>query len=379
MTGNYIDKLVGAKLQRLRILPSRICTDEEFLRRVTLDIVGLLPTEEEYHQFLSDTDPSKRTKLVDRLLERKEFAEIWAMKWAELLMVKSSNQVSYKSMFLYSSWLTNQIADGVPLDKMVRDLLSAPVEPSRTQPPISIRMSATRRRPQKMSHRCFMGIRTQCSQCHNHPFDRWTMDDYYSFAAFFSQIGRKPAEDYRETIVYNRGSGEMRNPVTNQVMTPKPLGGTLAESKGKDRREMLAEWLTSPENPYFKTSVANRIWAHFFAVGIVDPVDDIRISNPPSNPALFQTLGAKLVEYKFDFKRLVHDICTSEAYQRSCETNATNVQDTLNFAHATPRRIRAEMLLDCISEVTGTQDKFRGLPLGLARFKSRTAAPPITF
>ena len=166
------------------------------------------------------------------------------------------------------------------------------------------------------------------------------MDDYYSFAAFFSQIGRKPAEDYRETIVYNRGSGEMRNPVTNQVMTPKPLGGTLAESKGKDRREMLAEWLTSPENPYFKTSVANRIWAHFFAVGIVDPVDDIRISNPPSNPALFQTLGAKLVEYKFDFKRLVHDICTSEAYQRSCETNATNVQDTLNFAHATPRRIR---------------------------------------
>ena len=158
VTGNYIDKLVGAKLQRLRILPSRICTDEEFLRRVTLDIVGLLPTEEEYHQFLSDTDPSKRTKLVDRLLERKEFAEIWAMKWAELLMVKSSNQVSYKSMFLYSSWLTNQIADGVPLDKMVRDLLSTPVEPSRTQPPIFIRMSATRRRPQKMLHRCFWGF-----------------------------------------------------------------------------------------------------------------------------------------------------------------------------------------------------------------------------
>jgi len=364
VTGNYIDKLVGAKLQRLRILPSAVCTDEEFLRRVTLDIVGLLPTEDEYRQFMSDADPAKRGKLVDRLLQRKEFAEIWAMKWAELLMVKSSNQVSYKSMFLYSSWLTNQIANGVPLDKMVRDLLSASGGTFKNPATNFYQIERDTKKTAENVAQVFLGIRTQCSQCHNHPFDRWTMDDYYSFAAFFSQIGRKPGEDYRETIVFNRGSGEIRNPVTNKVMQPKPLGDAIPDTKGKDRREVLAQWLTSPKNPYFATSVANRIWAHFFAVGIVDPVDDIRVSNPPSNPELFRVLGDKLVEYKFDFKKLVRDICNSEAYQRSGTTNATNARDTLNFAHATPRRLPAEMLLDCISQVTNTQDKFRGLPLG---------------
>ncbi len=364
VTGNYIDTLVGAKLQRLRILPSAVCTDEEFLRRVSLDIVGLLPTEDEYRQFMSDANPAKRGKLVDRLLQRKEFAEIWAMKWAELLMVKSSNQVSYKSMFLYSSWLTNQIANGVPLDKMVRDLLSASGGTFKNPATNFYQIERDTKKTAENVAQVFLGIRTQCSQCHNHPFDRWTMDDYYSFAAFFSQIGRKPGEDYRETIVFNRGGGEIRNPVTNKVMQPKPLGDAVPDTKGKDRREVLAQWLTSPKNPYFATSVANRIWAHFFAVGIVDPVDDIRVSNPPSNPELFRVLGDKLVEYKFDFKKLVRDICNSQAYQRSGTTNATNVQDTLNFAHATPRRLPAETLLDCISQVTNTQDKFRGLPLG---------------
>ncbi len=210
----------------------------------------------------------------------------------------------------------------------------------------------------------FMGIRTQCAQCHNHPFDRWTMNDYYSFAAFFSQIGRKQGEDYRETIVFNSGGGEVKNPVTNQAMKPKFLGGATPDLQGRDRRVVMAQWLTSPDNPYFSTSVANRIWQHFFGLGIVDQVDDIRISNPPSNPELFAELGKKLIEYKYDFKQLVRDICNSQAYQRSVVRNASNEMDERNFAHATPRRIRAEMLLDCISEVTATQDKFRGLPLG---------------
>ena len=364
ITGNYVDELIGQKLKKLRMLPSEICTDEEFLRRVTIDITGTLPTDEEYAAFTADTSPDKRAKLVTQLLDRKEFSEIWAMKWAELLMVKSSNQVSYKSMFLYSSWLTDQVANNVPLDQMVKNLLSASGG-TFTEPQTNFyQIERDTLKTAENVAQVFMGIRTQCAQCHNHPFDRWTMDDYYSFAAFFSQIGRKTGEDYRETIVYNRNSGDVRHPVGNRVMEPKYLGGDMADVKGKDRREALAEWLTAPDNPFFAKNVANRVWAHFFGQGIVEPVDDIRVTNPASNQELLDTLGTKLVDYKYDFKKLVFDICTSEAYQRSVATNATNEHDTRNFASMKVRRIPAEMLLDCISQVTDTQDKFRGLPLG---------------
>jgi len=364
ITGNYIDELVGAKLLKLRILPSDICTDEEFLRRVTIDIAGVLPTEEEYTSFTADTDPQKRAKLIDRLLERKEFSEIWAMKWSELLMVKSSNQVSYKSMFLYSNWLTDKIANNVPLDEMVREVLGATGGTFSSPATNFYQIERDTLKTAENVAQVFMGFRTQCAQCHNHPFDRWTMDDYYSFAAFFSQIGRKTGEDYRETIVFNRGSGDVRHPVGNRVMAPKFLGGDTPDVAGKDRRVLLAEWLTSPENPYFGTNVANRVWAHFFGLGIVEPVDDVRVSNPPSNPELFEELGRKLVEYKYDFKQLVRDICNSQAYQRSFVRNESNETDELNFAHANVRRIPAEQLLDCIGQVTETQEKFRGLPLG---------------
>ena len=364
ITGNYIDELVGAKLNRLRILPSELCTDEEFLRRVSLDITGLPSTEEDYQSFMADADPQKRSKLIDRLLERKEFAEIWAMKWAELLMVKSSNEVSYKSMFLYNNWLTNKIASGVPLDQMVRELLSASGGTFTNPATNFYQIERDTLKTAENVAQVFMGIRTQCAQCHNHPFDRWTMNDYYSFAAFFCQIGRKQGEDYRETIVFNAGGGDVRNPVNNQVMQPKFLGGAVPDLQGKDRRAAMAEWLVSPDNPLFATSVANRVWEHFFGVGIVDPVDDIRVSNPPSNPALFAELGKRLAEYKFDFKQLVRDICNSQAYQRSTQRNESNQLDERNYAHANPRRIRAEMLLDCINQVTETKEKFRGLPLG---------------
>lgn len=364
ITGNYIDELVGAKLMKLRILPSDICTDEEFLRRVTIDIAGVLPTEEEYASFTADTGPQKRAKLIDRLLERKEFSEIWAMKWSELLMVKSSNQVSYKSMFLYSNWLTDKIANNVPLDEMVRELLGATGGTFSSPATNFYQIERDTLKTAENVAQVFMGFRTQCAQCHNHPFDRWTMDDYYSFAAFFSQIGRKTGEDYRETIVFNRGSGDVRHPVGNRVMAPKFLGGDTPDVAGKDRRVLLAEWLTAPDNPYFATNVANRVWAHFFGLGIVEPVDDVRVSNPPSNPELFDELGGKLVAYKYDFKQLVRDICNSQAYQRSFLRNESNEADERNFSHASVRRIPAEQLLDCIGQVTETQEKFRGLPLG---------------
>lgn len=364
VTGNYVDELVGAKLKKIRILPSGLCTDEQFIRRVSLDITGSLPTEEDFLAFMADGDPNKRAKLIDKLLERKEFSEIWAMKWAELLMIKSSNQVSYKSMFLYSNWLTDQVANNVPLDKMVQELLSSSGGTFKSPGTNFYQIERDTLKTAENVAQVFFGIRTQCAQCHNHPFDRWTMDDYYSFAAFFSQIGRKQSEDYREIIVFNSGGGEVRHPVGGRQMAPKFLGGIEADVKGKDRRAVLAQWMTSPENPFFATSVANRVWAHFFGKGIVEPVDDIRVSNPASNPELFQQLGKKLIEYKYDFKALVRDICNSQAYQRSVERNESNMTDVRNFAHGNVRRIPAEMLLDCISQVTDAKDKFQGLPLG---------------
>ena len=362
--GNYIDELVGEKLKQLRIVPSGLCSDEEFLRRATIDITGLLPTEEQYQRFVNDPAEDKRAALIDQLLEQKEFSEIWAMKFAQLLMIKSTNQVSYKSAFLYSNWLTDKFARNEPLDEMVQEMLTS-TGGTFTEPATNFyEIERDTLKTAENVAQVFMGIRTQCAQCHNHPFDRWTMDDYYGFAAFFSQIGRKNAEDYREKIVYNRFSGEVKHLVTNQNVPPKFLGDEAPETKGKDRREVLAKWLTSKDNPYFAPSIANRVWAHFMGVGVVEPVDDIRVSNPPSNPELFETLGEKLVEYDFDFRALVRDICNSRAYQRSTEANETNAHDNRNYARATVRRIGAESLLDCISQVTESPDKFRGLPLG---------------
>ncbi len=361
---NYVDELVNAKLQRIRVLPSEICGDEVFLRRATIDITGLLPTVEEYQAFMADTDPAKRARLVDRLLERKEFSEIWAMKWANLLMVKSTNEVSYKSMFLYSNWLTNQISSNVPLNEMVQKLLSANGGTFKNPATNYYQIERDTLKTAENVAQVFMGIRTQCAQCHNHPFDRWTMDDYYSFAAFFAQIGRKQGEDYRETVIFNSGGGEVNHPVGGRRMAPKFLGGAEPDVNGKDRREVLVKWLASPENPYFATSVANRVWSHFFGVGIVEPVDDIRVSNPASNPELFEALGAKLTSYNYDFKQLVRDICNSHTYQRASTANPSNEDDTKNFSHSRIRRIPAENLLDCLTQITEVPEKFQGLPLG---------------
>ncbi|MCS6977470.1 MAG: DUF1549 domain-containing protein [Gemmatales bacterium] len=361
---NYIDTLVNAKLMKLRIVPSPLCSDEVFLRRAYLDICGLLPTREEYERFISSTDPNKREKLVDELLGRKEFVEIWVMKWAELLQIRTSPQVSYKAMLLYYNWLQDKIARNVPMDEMVQELLACKGGTFRNPATNYYQQERDILKIAENVAQVFMGMRIQCAQCHNHPFDRWTMDDYYSFAAFFAQIGRKNGDDPRETIVFNSGGGEVRHLVGNRVMQPKFLGGATPDVNGKDRREVLAKWLASPENPYFATNLANIVWAHFFGRGIVEPVDDVRVSNPPSNPELLAELGKRFTEYKYDFKKLVRDICTSRTYQLSTETNETNAEDLTNFSHAYVRRIRAEVLLDCITQVTETKNKFQGLPLG---------------
>lgn len=361
---NYIDTLVHAKLKNLRITPAKLCDNETFLRRVTLDITGVLPTADEHRKFMASTDPTKREKLVDELLGRKEFAELWVLKWAELLQVRSSQQVSYKAMLLYFNWLQDKIEKNVPVNEWVQDLLGATGGTFKSPATNFYQNETDILKVTENVAQVFMGMRIQCAQCHNHPFDRWTMDDYYGFAAFFSQIGRKQADDPREVVVFNSRGGEVANPVTRRVMAPKFLGGGVADVKDKDRRAVLAKWLASPDNPYFATSLANRVWHHFFGVGIIDEVDDVRISNPASNPELLAELGKRFTSYKYDFKKLVRDICTSRTYQLSTETNETNALDTRNFARAYLRRIKAETFLDCISQVTDTKNKFPGLPLG---------------
>ncbi len=361
---NYIDEHVHAKLRKLRINPSEVCGDEEFLRRVSLDICGVMPTVEDYREFMADTDPEKRAKLVDRLLERKEFVEMWVMKWSELLTIRSSQQVSYKSTLLYYTWLQEQIAGNVPVDKMVQELLAS-TGGTFANPATNYYQNETDTlKTAENVAQVFMGMRIQCAQCHNHPFDRWTMNDYYSFAAFFSQIGRKGGEDPREIIVFNSGGGEVKHPVSGAVMPPKFLGGATPEVAGKDRREVLAKWLASNENPYFATNLANMVWTHFFGKGVINEVDDVRVSNPPVNAELLDALAGKLTEYQYDFKKIVRDICNSRTYQLDTQTNPSNEKDESNFSHASLRRMRAEILLDVLSQVTTTKNKFKGLPLG---------------
>ena len=361
---NYIDTLVNAKLKKLRIAPSDICTDEAFLRRVYVDIVGVLPTPDEYSRFMTNTAPNKRDLLVDELLGRKEFSELWVMKWAELLQIRSSNRVSYKATLLYYNWLQEKLARNVPVNEWVQELLGASGGTFKYPATNYYQNETDILKISENVAQVFMGMRIQCSQCHNHPFDRWTMNDYYGFAAFFSQIGRKGTDDPREVVIFNSGGGDVRHPIGGRVMPPKFLGGATPDVAGKDRRQVMANWLASPENPYFATNLSNIVWAHFFGQGIIHEVDDVRISNPPSNGELLNELGKRFTDYKYDFKKLVRDICTSRTYQLSTIPNPSNEGDTRNFARGAVRRIRAETMLDCISLVTETKNKFPGLPLG---------------
>jgi mono/diheme cytochrome c family protein len=364
---NYIDGLVAEKLHKLRIIPAGLAEDEAFLRRAFIDIIGLLPTPAERTAFLTDQGPDKRARLVDTLLGRKEFTELWVMKWAELMQIRTFNngpqQVSYKAALNYYQWLRERIAANQPFNQLVKELLSAEGGTFSSPATNYFQIEQNVLKLTENVAQVFMGTRIQCAQCHNHPFDRWTMDDYYSFAALFAQVKRKPAEDPRERIVFD-GDGEIQNPVTKRNVAPKFLGGPRPDLAGQSRRTAVANWLASPDNPWFAPNVVNVVWAHFLGVGIVDPVDDVRVSNPPSNPELLKALAEKFVAYNYDFKKLVRDICTSRTYQLSTATNATNDTDTRNFSHAMIRRVRAEVLLDCVSQVTATPNKFKGLPLG---------------
>jgi hypothetical protein len=287
------------------------------------------------------------------------------MRWAEILQIRSQgNDVSPKGAILYHQWLDRRIAANEPVDKMVHDLLIASGGTFANPPTNYFQLERNTLKLAENVAQAFLGMRIQCAQCHNHPFDRWTMDDYYGFAAFFTQIGRKRGADPRETIVFDSGGGEMQHPVTKKPTPPKFLGGEAPTIGDRGRRQAVAEWITSPDNPYFAKHVANIAWTHFFGRGIVHEPDDARVSNPPANAPLLAELGRRLAASGWDFRGLVRDICTSRTYQRSCEPNDTNRLDDTNFSHAAVRRPRAEVLLDVLAQVTETKHKFPGLPLG---------------
>jgi len=361
---NYIDEYVFKKLKKLRVAPAEKASDEVFVRRAYIDILGVLPTADETQAFLADESPDKRAKLIDNLVQRPQFTQLWTMKWAEALQVRSSNQLDEKGMYRYNDWLRESFAENKPVDELVRELLSA--EGGNFTAPAA-NFYLLENEPNLIAEnvaQTFFGIRLQCAQCHNHPFERWTMDDYYSFAAFFAQVGKKNSEDPRESIVFNRGRGEVRNLRDNSVMKPKFLGGETPDIGNRDRREVLAEWMTSDKNPWFAENIANRIWAHFMGRGIIDPPDDVRVTNPPSNPELLEVIGAKLKEADYDLRSLVRDICNSYVYQMATTPRNPASKDERNFAVRGIRRLPAEQLLDAISQVTETNVKFTALPLG---------------
>ncbi len=372
VASNYIDTLVFDKLRKLHMAPSELCSDEMFLRRIYLDLIGLSPSREEYDQFVADADPQKRAKLIDKLLERDEFVDIWTMKWGEMLRIRAvNNQPQYgrdaKAMWTYSEWVHDQMAKNRPLNEFVAELVTGSGSNFKS-PPSNLYTAAERLTPQKTAEdlaQTFLGTRIQCAQCHNHPFDRWTMDDYYSFSSFFAGVNMKRGIEGREVIVFNNnGANTVEHPVDGRRMKPKVLGGDAPDVEGQDPRKKLAEWLTSPDNAAFSQTMANVIWSHFFGRGIVEPVDDVRISNPPSNKELLEELGRKLAGYKFDKKQLMRDICNSRTYQLSAASNPTNELDEAYFSHSYVRRLRAEVLLDTITRITGTEDRFPQSPPG---------------
>ena len=364
---NFVDTLVHNKLDKLRITPSPVCSDEVFIRRAYLDITGMLPTADELQEFLQDQKIDKRSRLVDQLVERKEFTEIWVMKFAELLQIQTDpNQgMSYKATLLYFNWLKERIAQNIPMNQIVKELLTSQGGTFVNPPTNYYQVERDNLKITENVAQVFMGMRIQCAQCHNHPFDQWTQNDYYSFASFFSQVGRKRGADPREQVIYDRKKGEINHPIHNSPLPPKFLGGPSPDiPKDIDRRKVLADWLASPDNPFFAKNLANLVWSHFFGQGIIEPVDDVRISNPPANPELLNELANRFTAYQYDFKKLVKDVCKSRTYQLSTQATTSNQEDRRNFARASMRRLRAEILLDIISQVTETKNKFPGLPLG---------------
>ncbi|MEX0937927.1 MAG: DUF1549 domain-containing protein [Pirellulales bacterium] len=362
--GNYIDELVHQKLRQLKYLPSELCTDEEFLRRVYLDLIGVLPTVIETKAFLEEDSTDKRGKLIDALLDRPEHAQFWALKWGDLLRV-TDEKLSDEGVHKYYRWLVEAFRHNMPYDQFARELLTAQGSTFQNPPANYYRAAVDMEDCTETTAQLFLGVRIQCAKCHNHPFERWTQDNYYGLAAFFNRVQRKKSPRPDELVVWVARGGEVTQPRTGETMAPwLPLAGEADVAGDVDRRQALATWLTGPDNPFFAKVEANRIWAHAIGRGIVEPIDDFRDSNPPSNAALLDALAEDFIKSGYDRKALLRTILNSRTYQLSANTSAFNADDEKYFSHAQIRLLSAEQLLDAICHVTAVPEKFAGLPAG---------------
>ncbi len=375
---NYVDKHVFAKLKMLSILPSDVCTDQEFVRRAYLDVCGILPTADEVRTFLANSDKDKRAKLIDTLVDRPEFADFWTLKWSDVLR-SNRKTIQVKGTHVYQQWLRNHFAANTPFNEIVKELLTASGSTFANPPANYYRIARAPEELAETTAQLFFGIRMQCAKCHNHPFERWTQKDYYSMAAFFARVGRKKdlmepgagagnaLKDNAE-VIYSERAGELTRDLLigkGLRFAPKFMGGDTPQIKpGQDRREVLADWLTAGDNPFFAKSVVNRIWFHLNGRGIVDPVDDFRDSNPSANDELLDALGKDFAAHKFDMKYIVKTICNSRAYQLSAQGNDSNKDDNKYFSHAVTKLISAEPLLDAICSATEMPERFKGMPNG---------------
>jgi hypothetical protein len=372
---NYIDEHVFAKLRTLRINPSELCSDEVFLRRAYLDLLGILPTPEEARAFMDVRSHRKRAELIDHLLTRPEFPEFWTLKWADLLRVEA-HSLDQKGVQNFYNWIRRGLIENKPLDQFVRELITARGSTYTTPAANYYRPHRNPAARARAAAQVFLGARLQCAECHNHPSDRWTQDDYYDWAGLFARVRYKVIENNREIssdehewngeqIIFIAREGSFKNPRTGQNASPRFLGATVQVNHEKDSLETLAEWLTSPTNAWFARVQVNRIWSQLLGRGLVDPPDDFRATNPASHPALLDALAADFVRRKFDVRHLIRRIMNSRVYQLSSEPNDTNRDDQANFSRPLVRRLGAEQLLDCQSQVAGVSLKFTGYPAGL--------------
>jgi hypothetical protein len=365
---NYVDRFVDEKLKRVKIQPSPAAGDTEFLRRVSLDLIGLPPTPEEIRAFAADKSETqaKRARLIDRLMARPEYVDHWAVKWGDLLQ-SSRRYLGDKGMWEFREWIRDSIAANKPYDQMVRELLTARGSAYDNPAASFFRVTRNPKAAMEKTTQLFLGVRLVCAQCHDHPFEKWTQNQYYEMAAFFSAVGLKPGYENGEEIVYDkREDNQMKHPKTGRVVQPKVLvasiGAPPVPPSDADRREALVNWLTSKENPFFARAIANRVWSYFLGKGIIDPVDDIRASNPPVNDPLLAALTKDFTDHQFDLKHLIRTIVNSRTYQASIATNEWNEDDRINFSHAVPRRLAAEQLMDSVSLAAGVRPKFPDLP-----------------
>ncbi len=366
----FIDRLVFAKLKQLGIPPAPVCDDATFIRRATIDITGRLPSAEEVEQFLAETNPRKRDLLVDRLVDSPGYADYFANKWSSVLRNKRRNGNDIPYTYRFHAWIRRSLNENMPYDQFVRSVLTATGDPE-SYPPVAwyreVKSSTAR---MEDTAQLFLGMRLACAKCHHHPFERWSQQDYYGFEAFFSQVALKSSK-YNQIVnnpdmVYVKATvPKSRNPRSGQDVAPTGLGGEPLEIPPyEDARHYLVDWMASPENPYFAKALVNRYWKHFFGRGIVDPEDDLRVTNPPSNPELLEALAKHFIKQKFDLKDLVRTICKSSVYQLSSDPSPENAGDKQNFSRFYPRRLSAEVLYDAVNAVAQVPSQFSGIPTG---------------